>query len=269
MWFKMFVNDGDVQLLTEIGFTKAQAKLYLALLKLGLSNGATIYKNLNVPRTVIYRTLEELQKMGLVEKELTTPYTYKATPMKSGMQILLSQRREQYKNVVSKAQEFLGKMQYYTEGISVNNDHAFSIIEGRERILQILKRNHKEAKKTVNGLTTLDRWMQIVTYCFNEYKETIARAVKYRLVIQMPSYEFVFPESVRALLADPTFELKTTHSPLQNNIGVFDSKCATFNIFPAKPLGDSPVLCTSHPSFLLMAQDHFEKVWDSAEEYKL
>jgi len=265
----MFEADGDIQLLTDIGFTKTQAKLYLTLLKLGLTSGNTLYKNTNVPRTIIYRTLNELQRKGLVEKELTTPYTYKATPIKYGMQILISQRREQYKKVVSKAQEFLQKTQNYNEENSMNNEYKFSIIEGRERILQVMKQNHKEGKKCVHGLTTLERWMQILTYCFEEYKEGIARKVKYRLVVQMPSYDFIFPERVQALLAKPNFELKATYSPLQTNTGIFDAKYATFNFFPAKPLGESPLLFTNHISFLSMAQDHFEKVWESAEEYQL
>jgi sugar-specific transcriptional regulator TrmB len=266
---KMSVTEGDVQLLTDIGFTKTQAKLYLTLLKLGLSTGSTIYKKLDVPRTVIYRTLDEMQKMGLVEKELTTPYKYKATPLKHGMQILISQRRAQYEKIVSKAKEFLYKMQDYNEEKTVNKEYTFSIIDGKERILQIMKENHKGAKKSVYVLTTLDRWMQILTYCFKEFKESIARIAKYHLVVQIPNYEFTFPERVHALLANPSFELKTTYKRLQNNIGVFDSKYATFNFFPAKPLGDSPVLYTNHPSFLSMAQDHFEKVWKSAEKYKL
>ena len=160
-------------------------------------------------------------------------------------------------------------MQNYTEIKSAKKEYTFSIIEGRERILQIMRQNHRETRKHVRGLTTLDRWMQILTYCFEEYKKGLVRKVKYHVVIQMPRYNFVFPKRIRELIVNANFQLKFTYGSLQSNIGIFDSKYATFNFFPAKSFADSPVLYTNHPSFLSMAQDHFEKVWESAEEYKL
>ncbi len=65
----MFLEEESIGLLTQLGFNITQAKLYLALSKLGEADARTLSKEANVPRPEVYRTLDELQKKGLVEKE--------------------------------------------------------------------------------------------------------------------------------------------------------------------------------------------------------
>ena len=65
----MFLAEEDIQFLTDIGFTKTQAKLYLTLIKLGQTDGNSLGKSAEVPRQIVYRTLDELQNMGLIEKK--------------------------------------------------------------------------------------------------------------------------------------------------------------------------------------------------------
>jgi len=263
----MFLAEEDVLLLTDIGFTKTQAKLYLTLLKLGQTDGNSLGKNAEVPRQIVYRTLDELQKMGLVEKYIGRPYKFKATPIKHGLQIIMLQRRQQYNEIREKAQIFLQKMQNYKKEKSQDHKYNFTILEGRERILQIFKLQHKKVKLKIDALSTLNRWLQIVHYCYKEFAGALDRKVKIRVVIEKPKYEISFPENIETLLAKPNLNLKFSHAPLVTNSGSFDHKEATFSFFPSKPLGDTPILLTNHPSFLSMARDHFQNVWNSATDY--
>jgi sugar-specific transcriptional regulator TrmB len=255
----------DIQLLTDIGLTKTQAKLYLALLKRGQTDGSTLGKDSDVPRQIVYRTLDELQKIGLVQKNITRPYTFKATPLKYGLQIIMSQRRQQYNEIQKKAKNFLQKMSKYKEEKGANQEYNFSIVEGRERISQIIKLQHTKVKREVNALSTLTRWLHIIHYCHDEIRRTLDRKVKYHIVLEIPNHEITFPENMQALMKKPNFKLRTSKQPLTTNSAVFDDREASFNFFPSKPMNMSPILVTNHPSFIAMCRDHFNKEWKTAQ----
>jgi sugar-specific transcriptional regulator TrmB len=263
----MFFEGEDTQLLTEIGFTKTQAKLYLTLLKLGKTDGKTLSKQTSAPRAVVYRTLDELQKMGLVEREIAHPYKFKAAPLKQGLQILMTQKREQYEESQEKTEKFLLKKESYPEENLEENEYRFCIVEGKERIIQIMKNHHDNVHRSADIVTTLQRWLQVLDYCFENYKKALQRNVRYRVVIQKPESGIDFPENVRFLLEKPNFELKVTRCPPQTIFGVFDDEEATFNFFPSKSLKESPIIWTNYHGFISMAQDHFDKVWKSARKY--
>jgi len=263
----MSFEEEDTHLLADLGFTKNQAKLYIALLKLGKADGKTLSKIANAPKSVIYRTLGELQEMGLVEREIAVPNKFKATPLKQGLQILVNQSLERYKQSRDKTEQFLRRKQHFEKGNFEEQEYRLISIEGKERIMQILKRQHHVASRSIDILSTLHRWLQIVDCCFENYEKALARKVKYRVVISKPEGKLVFPEEVTALLSNPKFELKVARSSLVNNLGICDGKEATFNFYPSKSLKESPIIWTNHPSFISMAQDHFDKVWSATRKY--
>jgi sugar-specific transcriptional regulator TrmB len=260
-------DEEDTHLLMDIGFTKNQAKLYLTLLKLGRADGTTLSKTAKSPKTVVYRTLNELERMGLVEKEISLPYKFTATPLKEGLQILVNQRLDYYKESRNKTEQFLLRKHPMEKVDSEEQEYRLTTIEGKDRIIQIIRRQHDIACKGIDILSTWKRWLQIINYCFENYKKALARGVKYRIVVRKPERGFVLPGEVKALLSNPNFEMKISKSSLSNNLGICDGREATFNFYPAKSLKESPLIWTNHPSFIIMAQDHFDKVWKSARKY--
>jgi sugar-specific transcriptional regulator TrmB len=265
----MSFDDEDAHLLAEIGFTENQGKLYLALLRLGKAGGKIISKQTGISRPVVYRTLNELQKMGLVEREITFPLKFIATPLKQGLQIFMTQKLQQYEKNREKAERFLLKKRNYPEVNLDREECSFKIIEGKEKIIQIIKLQHHKAKRNAIIISTLGRWMQIINCCFEDYEEALQRKVKYQIVVEKPENKAVFPEQIQVLLEKPNFELKTLCcGALQNNFGVFDDEEATFNFFPSKSLKESPIIWTNHLGFISMAHDQFEKVWKKARKYK-
>jgi len=175
----MFPGKEDVQILTDIGFTQTQAKLYLTLLKLGQANGNSIAKNSEIPRQVVYRTLDELQKLGLVQKEIGRPNKFTATPIKHGLNIIMTQRRKQYNEIRQKAKGFLQQMQNYNRIKDKDQNYKFSVLEGRERILQIFKEYHKNAQKAIDALSTLPRLLQIIHYCNREFITALKKGTNF------------------------------------------------------------------------------------------
>jgi sugar-specific transcriptional regulator TrmB len=265
----VFPEEESIGLLVQLGFTITQAKLYIALLKLDNADVRTISKQINLPRSEVYRTLNELQRKGLAEKEIATPSRFKATPIENGLQVLIDRRVQQCKEIQEKTKKILRKIQGCPIQTQQKQEYELIMVEGRERLLQIIKNEHANVQQSVDILSTLARWPQILDSCFEDYQKALARKVRYRVVIEKPRGEIDFPENVRALLTKSSFELRLSRAPLITNAAIFDGKEATFNFFPAKSLADSPIIWTNHPSFISMCQDHFKLIWKTAHEYKL
>jgi sugar-specific transcriptional regulator TrmB len=266
----MLLEEQEIELLAQIGFSRTQAKLYLTLLKMEEADGRALSKNSNIPRPVVYRTLDELQKKGLVEKEISiAPYRFRVTPIDYALEILMMQRFQQYQGVQEKTKEFFLRMQNCREKTQKEQEYKVVMIEGRERIIQKIRSLHDNVQRSVDILSTPQRWLQISDFCYENHKQALERNVKYRIVIEEPSVRIEFKENLKTLLAKPNFKLKFSRSALKTNSAIFDGNEATFNFFPSKSLAESPIMWTNHPSFISMCQDQFDKMWKSSLEYKI
>mgnify|MGYP005853570745 CR=1 FL=1 len=175
------LNDDEINNLCAIGFTKTQAKLYLSLLFLGKTDGRMLSKHADLPRPMVYRSLEELQKMGLVERELAVPFKFIATPLKEGLNILLNLQLSHYEEKRDNIERFILKNQYMKH-VDVD-ENTFLTFEGKDKIIQRIKHQHDAVKERVDVLSTPQRWFCIIDNCFENYKKALERGTKYRIVI--------------------------------------------------------------------------------------
>jgi sugar-specific transcriptional regulator TrmB len=266
---KVSVNEEDIRLLNELGFTRSQARVYLTLLKIGETDARTLFKKANITQPEVYRALDELQEKGLVEKEITVPLKFIATPIHFGLQMLMSQKMQQCKETQKKMKEFLRKNQSCPIKKPPIQKHKLIMLEGKDRLTHAIKLEHSNVQRTVDIITTLQRWLQILDFNFQDYLEALDKKVKYRVVIAKPTGKITFPENIQALLAKPCFELRLSEKPLKINAAIFDENKATINFFEGKALMESPIIWTNHPGFIQMCQDRFDRLWKSAEKYKI
>lgn len=266
----LLIKEKDIRLLIDLGFTRNQAKLYLTLLILKESDGRTLHEKTNIARPEIYRTLSELERKGLVEKEISsTPYRYIATPVDFGLQILIAQQVQQCKETQERTKEFLRNFKNYEKDTLPEHEYKIIEVKGRQRLIQLIKLQHDNAQREIKIISSFRRWMQILDCCFENYEKAMARGVEYKAVIDATESNIRSQENIHALLTKPNFKLKLSRGPLKTNAAVFDQKEVTVNFFPSELLAESPMIWTNHPSFISMCQDHFEVIWESAREYKL
>ena len=255
-------NEGP-QLLCELGFTKTQAKLYLALLKFGKNDAKTLASHSNVPRTEVYRALEELQKKGLVDKQIDLPIRFVAVPPALALLNSIKKKREDIEDISEKTVDFIKCFGLTQESIDDQQEYNIMVIDGRKRILNKIKEQHDKVQHTVDIITILPRWLQILDECLDDYQKAVERGVEYRLIIGLLKDMSDLPKSVNYLIGKPNFKIKPFASVQQINSAVFDRKEATFNYHPCKNLGASPLIVTNHPSFIELTLGYFESIWIS------
>ena len=264
----MTIGVEEVEFLTEIGFTRNQAILYLTLLKLEEADVRRLYEETNIPRSEIYRILKELQKKGLVEKKITAPLRYRPTPLDLGLQLLISNKIQRCKEIQVKTKKFLRKHQTRKKESLSKKEYHLTMVEGKQRLKQILKPQHDRAQRTIDILTTLPRWLQILHFCFENYEKALARGVRYRVLLEAFSSEIGEHENIDSLLKAKNFELRVSKCPLETNAAIFDEKEVIINFHPSQSLAESPIIRTNHPSFISMCQDHFKAIWKTSTPIK-
>jgi sugar-specific transcriptional regulator TrmB len=90
--------------LVGLGLSRRQARVYLALLRAGVSRARPLVDSAGVPRQEVYGLLLELRQLGLVRQNLTVPKTYTAAPFVEAAKILFEQRANELTLMSQKAE---------------------------------------------------------------------------------------------------------------------------------------------------------------------
>jgi sugar-specific transcriptional regulator TrmB len=145
-------QDEAIQTLVKLRLTVLQAKVYIALAKLGTSTGRTTAKVAQVASQDVYRVLDDLQEKGLVEKIIAKPTMYKATPIKEGLSILLQNKKEEFieteKQVKTMSNNF-----YENKNQNILQENVQFIITSELTLL--FKMHEKSADMTKNSIDTI------------------------------------------------------------------------------------------------------------------
>jgi sugar-specific transcriptional regulator TrmB len=84
------MNDEDtVEGLKQLGLTTYEARVFLALQKLGRGTASEISEITDVPRSQVYGAAEGLEKRGLIETQQSTPTVYRPVPLEQARTQLL------------------------------------------------------------------------------------------------------------------------------------------------------------------------------------
>jgi sugar-specific transcriptional regulator TrmB len=114
----------------EIGFSKNEAKVYMALLKEPAINGYEISKKSGVPRSMVYTIIAKLLAKDAIIELRTEPPTYNPVPVKE----LVMNRKRQTEETLS----FLEKeLQVIEKPVEVN---VIKHIEGRAKIIHAMQK---------------------------------------------------------------------------------------------------------------------------------
>lgn len=256
-----------IHLLMQLGFTEAQAKIYLTLIKTGETDAKTLVKESNISNQVTYRTLDELITKGIVEKKLSIPNKYQAIPLEATADLVLNAKAEEYTSVLEKTNQLLS--QYNKENFlnEKNQDYSISIVEGKDTIINRSRAAHARSLVSVAVCSTFQRWIQMDREINETIQNAVERGVFYRIVVEKPEGELCLPDEINKLLAKKNFQLKITNHKLKVNAAIFDEKMCSFSLYPTKNIAESPMIWTNQPSIIAGFQEYFKKIWKSTKNF--
>ena len=262
---------GDAEkILRELGLTFSQAKLYVALLVFSdFASAKTISTFSNVARQDVYRLMNELQEIGLVEKEVSNPARFKAVPISDATSFLIEKRKERTTALLEESAALLSKFQEKSSKTAVQEEVQFIIVPKGEPLVRRVEKALKVADKKILVVTPWREFTQWIFTLHDWWQQTLDRGVRTNWITEnQPQNTDANVEMIDNFTRNPMFKLRTVPPPMDIRLSVFDSSEVFMATNVTINAGESPALWTNSPTMVSTLEDYFKMKWKQAAEYK-
>ncbi|MDG7041021.1 MAG: MarR family transcriptional regulator [Nitrososphaerota archaeon] len=134
-------NQETLEGLKKIGVSRAQFEVYLLLYTHGPQTATDLSNALKRDRSVVYKYLDRLSRLGLIEKQLDRSNSYSARPASDVMSLISSMIDQEAKKNRSAIKEFFDKVETI-ERVEANPrvKQEYKLIFNRKRLYEELSR---------------------------------------------------------------------------------------------------------------------------------
>jgi sugar-specific transcriptional regulator TrmB len=251
----------DVEALTGLGLTERQAKVYLALLRIGPSKAEAISKASSVHRPEVYRVVDRLQEIGLAEKHLSTPTMFNAVPINDAVEVLIGRKTSELKETCKKAKSLIHRF------APKNRFAERKLVESPVLVIsenEYFKKMRCSVEKSRNSVEivatseTLRRWF----FLFDSVIEKVLRRNVAIRVITEEHENKLLPKNHVAFSENPFgFELRVMLNQPLASVVIFDNKEVYAVIDNTDSLIGETHLCSNNESWLFLCQGYFNSLW--------
>jgi len=248
--------------LRELGFTLPQARVYLALVKLGTHStvkAISIYSK--VARQDVYRTLTELRELSMVEVVIGNPALFKAIPLQEAATILMERKYHKTRVLMAEATELFTLLAKEKDAKIHQENHQFVLIPKKEVIIGRVKKAVEAAKKNILIITP---WRELPQWLFilhESWQLALNKGVEVRWITEKQAVPCLLNEITRSLIKDPNFKLRTEPNSSKARFAIYDGKEVFITVLSALNATDSPALWTNNPAIIYILKDYFETKW--------
>ena len=253
--------------MVELGLTSLQARVYLALAKLGPLKILEISKQSDVARTDVYRTLSRLHELSLVEQIIEAPIKFRAIPVREGIKSLLDLKTQHYEKLKKDSEKMLDAFNFTeTEKRNLNTtENIFVLVPGKDAALNRQIQALEEANKSIDMVLSWNRFYRGRAVFELHVKKAIARSVHVRYVVQEPP-----TKKVRHLVLEHVpvggYEIRFIQEKPKAIFGIYDQEKMMMLTNPLRDApGESSSLWTNNPSLMAIVQQIFEILWKEAK----
>lgn len=260
------INDGDTRALIDLGLTGAQARIYLALLRIGISSIREVAKISKVARPDTYRAIAGLHELGLVEKLLTTPTKFKPLPIDDAVNILMLRRTRESIELNERANRLIKNFEEKKNSPTIE-ESQFIVIPKGETLELKTQRMIDNAQETVSLVVPQRRIRPLIANYLELFKNALKRKVTVRAITDGHSENE--SHEILELLKFRMFEIEyATTEPCVIFI-LIDNKEILLMTSAKVGYLESPAVWSNNPGLIELAQGYFELTWTTLSEGKM
>jgi len=250
-----------VEVLTGLGLSGRQARVYLALLKAGNAKVQTVAGPSLVHRQEIYRILDDLMQMGLVQRNLSTPITYAPTPIDEAVKVLLQQKTNKLNHISEQAKLLTDKLSRSgTTHTMINLKPCFGTVFEADRGRTYYK-NIKNTCISIDAVTSWKRFKQLSTHYETQLLTDLKKGITIQITTEKPP-SIHMPKWVKTATSKyPNFIIKTILNTPRVGVTIFDYNKAAIAYDPNVSIAKGPELWTNNPAMLALCQTYFNSMW--------
>jgi len=258
------VSDGHpVDVLHQLGLTNYQAKVYLSLFRNGESATKQISRFTALNRGNVHNTLNELLKLGLVEKIISNPAKYKAIPMEDVVSVLIAEKTREFTRIQTQAEELIFQTKTNSNKTECNTDENELILVPAKRLLLLGKKTFNETIHSIEVIASHKKFHSWITRHIDPNLDALKRGVKIRVIVNKPEPGYILPDARNALMSDPNFKLKYTPTMPKSHFSIYDDKTVLCNTSTSNELEDSPSYLSKNPCIVSAFKELFELQWST------
>jgi len=264
------VEDKEVAALRRLGLTDYEARIYLALIRMGPKKASEVSYFGQVPRTKTYGSIRELERKGLLRIIPGKPELYAATSPTELLLPVVTKLNREVKESESIVQSLavLFESSKYTKQYAIPEDvKEFWRIDGRKDILRKLTEILNDATKTINYATSAWGLVRVYKTHSEALEEAKNRGVIVRLVAPISS-----ENSAVAKEFGEVVELREIDKPFGPSFVSVDTRQLV--VVESKPddlktdRGFDVALWTTHGLIVKAHDELFERMWNTLPPFK-
>ena len=260
------VQEEGIEILSQLGLTYCQARVYLSLINSGTTTVKTLSKTSKMAREQVYQTLPKILDLGLVVKIVDRPSKFKAIPIQECISMLMQRRTNRTCELETKTNELVNNFKETWQPLS-SSDSKFILIPKKARVL----------KRIINFITTARTELKVVTlwsrasYAFFTYHDLFRKALDNGTTIRfivgnVPDILEKNLDHLDDLRNSPNFEVRFLKTPVKCIVAIKDKSEALLIIAASPELNGSSALCSTNFAFIELVRNYFDNMWAKSLE---
>lgn len=262
-----------VDVLTELGLTQNQARVYLSVAKLGPATISDVADHSGVRREEVYRLLPDLEKIGLVERLMGKPMRIRTPDVQSAMSSLISRERIKARERISALMERTNVIEEYLSktGLNVSSGSSaqddFALLEEKESVRTRLHEMIIEAQENVDVLYSRENLVWFLSTQSQLLVDAETRGVKVRLLSTPATGRDRIPKIIsRRFSGSSAVELKYMTAIPTNCIAVDGKEAMIVTSSTHQPSAHN--LFTTNTNLVALVKRVFELSWSQSSHWK-
>lgn len=180
------VSEETVAVLNKVGITREQLKIYVLLLKEGPKTVSEISSILRKDRATVYKHLERITKLGLVDKGLGNANVYIARPVEKLREIAQASLEEQYIKERTALNNIIKELEHINGTYNTYYKSEYTMIFGRKRLYQELRKLFKETHSEYRLIMSGNGLLRSIRHgLLEDYIEMLRRGVKVMIISEV------------------------------------------------------------------------------------
>jgi len=264
------VEEKEVAVLRRLGLTEYEARIYLALIRMGPKKASEVSFFGQVPRTKAYGAIRELARKGLVQIIPGKPEVYTPSSPSEFLMPLVTKLEGEVKDSESLVQELavLYESSKYVKREIPRATSGFWEIEGRQDVFSKLNQVMAGAAKSINYYTSASGLIR----AYKAHSEILEKARKQGAVVRVLSPISSENAGVARELSE-LVELKRLDNPLRASFVAVDTR--ELVVIESNPddfrtdRGSDAAIWTTNKLLVELHEQLFERVWNSSSPIDL
>jgi sugar-specific transcriptional regulator TrmB len=258
----MSIQQDGVEILEGLGLTLREARVYLTLVQSGKCTVKAIVNSARICQPDVYKTLNALQRLNLIEKVIDKPAMFKAVPIEQCIQSLSERKEAEHDTLKKKTEHFLSHFQKcQIEETLPKANYRFTLIPPKRSCLETRRKAMKTVQTSIDGIGIWNPFPRAVNEYYEETIEALRRGVKMRALMEKPDKEEKLPKEIYDFMKAGSYEIRYLDNAIKAQFMIIDRKVVNFDCSLSTRLDESAILSIDNPCICSIVNGYFEIMW--------